>query len=75
MPSLDDRARRERPLSYLNKPARQARMSRTRPHPAQVGPKTAQLTTTARDYPGCLEADAQPEVSGITLVDVFDKDT
>jgi len=50
-------------------------MSWTRHDPAQAAPKTDQPTTTARDNPGCLESEAQTKVSGITLVDVFDKDT
>ena len=49
-------------------------MSRTRQHPAQASPKTDQVTLTARDYPGCLEAEAQTQVSGINPVVVFDKD-
>ena len=50
-------------------------MSRTRQHPAQASPKTDQVTLTAPDYPGCLEAEAQTKVSGISPVVVFDKDT
>jgi hypothetical protein len=49
-------------------------MSRTRHDPAIASPKTDQPTTTTRDNPGCLESEAQTKVSGITPVDVFDKD-
>lgn len=36
---------------------------------------TDQPTNTARDNYGCLESEAQTKVSGITPVDVFDKDS
>ncbi len=49
-------------------------MSRTRHLPAQASPKTDQTNTTARDNPRCLEAKTQADVSGITPVDLFDKD-
>lgn len=64
-----------RDLTLLDTAARQASMSRTRKHPAQASPKIDQHTTTARDNPGCLESEPQTKVSGITPVDLFDKDT
>jgi len=40
-----------------------------------ASPKTLQPNNPSRDNPGCLEPAAHTKVSGITLVELFDKDT